>query len=110
MLHAHDESVRAHLLEGGFGLEKESLRIDGGGFLAHTPADFADDVHIVRDFSENQVEVNTPVCATPAEAIQSLEHYNGLVQRAIANLPERELRPRDPPTEESPTSHLQAFY
>ena len=69
MLHAHDESVRAHLLEGGFGLEKESLRIDGGGFLAHTPADFADDVHIVRDFSENQVEVNTPVCATPAEAI-----------------------------------------
>lgn len=91
MLHAHDESVRAHLLEGGFGLEKESLRIDGGGFLAHTPADFADDVHIVRDFSENQVEVNTPVCATPAEAIQSLEHYNGLVQRAIANLPEREL-------------------
>ena len=66
MLHAHDESVRAHLLEGGFGLEKESLRIDGGGFLAHTPADFADDVHIVRDFSENQVEVNTPVCATPA--------------------------------------------
>lgn len=91
MLHAHDESVRAHLLEGGFGLEKESLRIDGGGFLAHTSADFADDVHIVRDFSENQVEVNTPVCATPAEAIQSLEHYNGLVQRAIANLPEREL-------------------
>lgn len=91
MLHAHDESVRAHLLEGGFGLEKESLRIDGGGFLAHTLADFADDVHIVRDFSENQVEVNTPVCATPAEAIQSLEHYNGLVQRAIANLPEREL-------------------
>lgn len=37
------------------------------------------------------MEVNTPVCATPAEAIQSLEHYNGLVQRAIANLPEREL-------------------
>ena len=91
MLHAHDESVRAHLLEGGFGLEKESLRIDGGGFLAHTPADFTDDVHIVRDFSENQVEVNTPVCATPAEAVQSLEHYNALVQRAIANLPEREL-------------------
>lgn len=54
MLHAHEESVRAHLLEGGFGLEKESLRIDGGGFLAHTPADFADDVHIVRDFSENR--------------------------------------------------------
>ena len=91
MLHAHNDSVRPHLLEGGFGLEKESLRIDGGGFLAHTPADFADDVHIVRDFSENQVEVNTPVLPTPAEAVQSLEHYNGLVQRAIANLPEREL-------------------
>lgn len=91
MLHARHDSVRPHLLEGGFGLEKESLRIDGGGFLAHTPADFADDVHIVRDFSENQVEVNTPVCPTPAEAVQSLEHYNALVQRAIADLPEREL-------------------
>ena len=91
MLHAHHESVRPHLLEGGFGLEKESLRIDGGGFLAHTPADFADDVHIVRDFSENQVEVNTPVCPTPAAAIASLEHYNAVVQRAVANLPEREL-------------------
>ncbi len=91
MLHARHDSVRPHLLEGGFGLEKESLRIDGGGFLAHTPADFADDVHIVRDFSENQVEVNTPVCPTPAEAVQSLEHYNALVQRAIAALPEREL-------------------
>ena len=91
MLHAHHESVRPHLLEGGFGLEKESLRIDGGGFLAHTPADFADDVHIVRDFSENQVEVNTPVNPTPAAAIASLEHYNAVVQRAVANLPEREL-------------------
>ena len=90
MLHAHDESVRAHLLEGGFGLEKESLRIDGGGFSPiRRPT--SPTTHIVRDFSENQVEVNTPVCATPAEAIQSLEHYNGLVQRAIANLPEREL-------------------
>lgn len=85
MLHAHHESVRAHLLEGGFGLEKESLRIDGGGFLAHTPADFADDVHIVRDFSENQVEVNTPVCGTVAEAMQSLEYYNEKVQRALAD-------------------------
>ncbi len=91
MLHATHESVRPHLLEGGFGLERESLRIDGGGFLAHTPADFADDVHIVRDFSENQVEVNTPVLPTPAEAVASLEHYNALVQRAIAALPEREL-------------------
>ncbi len=91
MLHAHHESVRPHLLEGGFGLEKESLRIDGGGFLAHTPADFADDVHIVRDFSENQVEVNTPVCPTPAAATASLEHYNAIVQRKLDALDEREL-------------------
>lgn len=91
MLHAQHESVRAHLLEGGFGLEKESLRIDGGGFLAHTPADFADDVHIVRDFSENQVEVNTPVCGTVSEAMQSLEYYNEKVQRALAELPSAEL-------------------
>ena len=91
MLHAHHESVRPHLLEGGFGLEKESLRIDGGGFLALGSCDFGDDGHIVRDFSENQVEVNTPVNPTPAAAIASLEHYNASVQRTLAALPEREL-------------------
>lgn len=91
MLHARHESVRPHLLEGGFGLEKESLRIDGGGFLALGSCDFGDDGHIVRDFSENQVEVNTPVNPTPAAAIASLERYNAMVQRALASLPEREL-------------------
>ena len=91
MLHARHESVRPHLLEGGFGLEKESLRIDGGGFLALGSCDFGDDGHIVRDFSENQVEVNTPVNPTPAAAIASLERYNAMVQRTLAALPEREL-------------------
>ncbi len=90
MLHASNPEVRALLLKGNFGLEKESLRIDGGGFLAQTPAHFADNVHIVRDFSENQVEINTQIAPTPHEAVELLEGYTAQVQRTLRHLPDRE--------------------
>ena len=90
MLHASNPEVRALLLKGNFGLEKESLRIDGGGFLAQTPAHFADNVHIVRDFSENQVEINTQIASTPHEAVELLEGYTAQVQRTLRHLPDRE--------------------
>jgi glutamate--cysteine ligase len=90
-LQAQHDAIKPLLLQGGFGLEKESLRIDGGGFLVHTPCLFADNKHIVRDFSENQVEVNTPVYPTAHEAVEALEHYNAVVQQKLASLPEREL-------------------
>lgn len=53
--------VREHFFEGGFGLEKESLRVDYGGNLSHTPHPFGDDPHYDRDFCENQVELVTDV-------------------------------------------------
>lgn len=90
MLDASNSEVRALLLKGNFGLEKESLRIDGGGFLAQTPANFADNVHIVRDFSENQVEINTQIAPTPHEAVELLEGYTAQVQRTLRHLPDRE--------------------
>ncbi|MBQ9165552.1 MAG: hypothetical protein IJX71_01270, partial [Oscillospiraceae bacterium] len=42
MLHAEHPQVRALLLQGNFGLEKESLRVDEEGFMSHTSHPFPD--------------------------------------------------------------------
>ena len=84
MLHADQPEIRARLLEGEFGLEKESLRVDQDGFLAHTEHPFRqDDRHIVRDFCENQTEINTPVFKSVHGAVQSLNGYYEEIQRAL---------------------------
>ena len=59
MLNINDPNVRQHLLEGNFGLEKESLRIYGNGRLSHLPHPFPNHKNIDRDFCENQTEINT---------------------------------------------------
>lgn len=46
---------------GSFGLEKENLRIDKNGNLAHTKHPFGNDFSRDRDFCENQVEMITGV-------------------------------------------------
>ncbi|MCF0106158.1 MAG: hypothetical protein HUJ53_05305, partial [Holdemanella sp.] len=62
MFHIENEDVYKNLLKGNFGLEKEGLRVTEQGFLAHTPHPFDEnDAHIVRDFCENQTEINTGV-------------------------------------------------
>lgn len=90
MLHADNPEVRRLLLRGNFGLEKESLRVDGTGHFAHTPHPFPGHNNIVRDFGENQVEINTGIQPTPAAAIAELDGYNAEVQRTLRDLPERE--------------------
>lgn len=90
MLHAQNSSVRELLLKGGFGLEKESLRVTREGYLAKTAHPF-DDPHIVRDFCENQTEINTPVMDSAQGAIQSLLAYSRRIQRTLAALEEPEL-------------------
>lgn len=50
-----------HMLEGHFGLEKESLRVTTEGYLAHTRHPFPDDPNMERDFCENQTELITDV-------------------------------------------------
>lgn len=91
MFHADNKAVRELLLTGFFGLEKESLRITPEGFLAQTPTPFPVQDHIVRDFSENQVEINTSISSTPEGVVAELEHYSKIVQETLANLPEPEL-------------------
>ena len=90
MLHADHPKIRALLLKGNFGLERESLRVDEDGFLAHTSDPFPSDKHIVRDFCENQVEINTPVMNSAAEAVQALAEYDRKIQRTLKHLPKRE--------------------
>lgn len=91
MLHIEDPAVRARLLDGNFGLEKESLRVTPEGYFAHTPHPFPDDDHIVRDFCENQTEINTPVLSSAHEAVEALAGYTRQIQRTLYALPQREL-------------------
>ena len=90
MLHMEDAQIRQLLLKGNFGLEKESLRVDEQGFLAQTRHPFPDDDHIVRDFCENQTEINTPVTHSAAEAVASLDYYHQKIQRGLRQLTPRE--------------------
>ena len=90
MLQADIPEVRKLLLKGQFGLEKESLRIDKNGYMAHTPDPFLDDEHIVRDFCENQTEINTSVLKSAKQAVDALEGYYIKIQKTLAELPNRE--------------------
>lgn len=73
-----------HQLEGHFGIERETLRVDRSGRLAQTPHPFGDDPHITRDFCENQIELVTPVCSSISEALASLAALDRQVQQKLA--------------------------
>ena len=90
MLHIENEYVRKNLLKGNFGLEKESIRVHADGSFSHTPHPFPDDDHIVKDFSENQTEINTGVHTSAAGAIEELIFHNRRINRKLASLPEPE--------------------
>lgn len=90
MLLANRSELRPLLFKGGFGLEKESLRVTEEGFLAQTPHPFPDDPHIVRDFCENQTEINTPVASSPQAAVTALEGYYQRIQETLAEKTPRE--------------------
>lgn len=90
MLHADLPKIRELLLKGNFGLERESLRVDEDGFLSHTSHPFPNDEHIVRDFCENQTEINTSVTKSAAEAVQALIEHDRKIQKTLKRLTKRE--------------------
>ncbi len=90
MLHSDDPKVWKLLLKGSFGLEKESLRVDANGNLAHTLDPFPGEKHIVRDFCENQTEINTPVVDNAKQAVEELKKYNRKIYRTLNSLKEPE--------------------
>ena len=90
MLHIENEDVKKRILDGNFGLEKESLRILKDGTLSHSHHPFPDDKHIVKDFCENQTEINTSVHTSAKDAIRELEFHNRRIYERLVSLPERE--------------------
>ena len=90
MFHTEDENVRKLLFKGNFGLEKEMLRITPEGRLSHTLHPFSDK-HIVRDFCENQTEINTSVYRTAEEAAEALYSHTKDIQKVLSSLEEPEL-------------------
>ncbi len=90
MLHIENKHVREHLLDGAFGIEMESLRILGDGTLSQTVHPFLGDAHIVRDFSENQTEINTGVNNSVEDAIKELEQHTHRINEKLKTLAEPE--------------------
>lgn len=90
MLHARDDLIRDLLLQGEIGLEKESLRVTEDGELAQTKDPFPDDKHIVKDFCENQVEVNTDPWPKTADAINELMYHTKRVRERLKETGENE--------------------
>lgn len=90
MLHIQEQAVRDHLLDGEFGLEKESLRVRRDGTFSHTPHPFPNRKNIVRDFCENQVEINTGVHTSVRGAIAELGRHTSQIQKTLRQLPEQE--------------------
>lgn len=90
MLHIENESIREHILDGCFGLEKESLRVLESGKLSHTLHPFPDDKYIVKDFCENQTEINTGVHNSIGEAVEELQFHTRRIHEKLCQLPEKE--------------------
>lgn len=84
MLDYSDSRTRRRLFHGTFGLEKESLRVTQDGHMAHTPHPIRH-AGIVRDFCENQPEINTQPHDSLQNALQELRTLSTLLQQAAAS-------------------------
>ncbi len=90
MLDFENIEVQKRMLEGNIGLEKESLRITRNGLFSKTPNPFPNNKNIVRDFCENQTEINTSVTSSAKEALDELEYHTRHIMEILKNLPEPE--------------------
>lgn len=79
-LHYDDEDIRRLLPDGLAGLELESHRIDAAGHFAATGHPFPGSETIDRDYSETQMEINTPPLESPAKAVAFLRDQLARVQ------------------------------
>lgn len=77
-----------YFFDGGFGLERETLRIDKNGRLAQTPHPF-DDPHLQRDFCENQLEIITGVNDSVKNAIEELAEWELTARKKLAESGEK---------------------
>ena len=89
MIHFDDNAVRDVLLEGRFGLERESLRLTEDGMLSQTKHPFPGDLAIVRDFCENQTEINTATHDSLQGALEELRQIDCRGRRSCGPFPIR---------------------
>ena len=85
-LHMEDRSVRELAEKGSIGLERESLRVTPDGHMAQTPDPFSGEKNIVRDFCENQTEINTPVCDSVEDVMAELKKYHEVIVERLKQL------------------------
>lgn len=86
MFHTEDDIVKSLLLQGNFGIERETLRVDGQGFLSQTCHPAPGDEHIVRDFCENQIEINTSVSPSAQGALDMLASHNKKIETILSKM------------------------
>lgn len=72
-----------HIPGGTFGLERETLRVTAEGWLSHTLHPFPDDEHIVKDFCENQAEINTGVHDTAQGVLKELREQSDRLKNEL---------------------------
>lgn len=80
MLDYNNKEIQKDLFKGQIGLEKESLRLEHSGRMAHTPH-YAESKHITRDFCENQTEINTAPHEKVEDALLELHENNAILQQ-----------------------------
>lgn len=83
MLDPNDQIQKELLFKGFFGLEKESLRVTQDGYMAQTPH-HTDHPGIVRDFCENQPEINTQCHPTLEMALEEMHELHLLVEQTAS--------------------------
>ena len=85
MLDIRHPELRPYAFEGNFGLEREALRVTKTGRMAQTPHPFPPEhPRIVRDFCENQTEINTGIPPTAEAAVAELMEVDAMIRTAIA--------------------------
>ena len=82
-LHNEDKIIRMHRMDGMIGLELETHRIDRDGRLAATPHPFTGNKCIDRDFSEDQIEINTLPEIDEEQVMKSLGDKIRHVQKTL---------------------------
>ena len=68
---------------GTFGLERETLRVNLDATLSKTPHPVNGDSHIVKDFCENQIEINTDVHNTAQGAVNELAEQSNRLKELL---------------------------
>ncbi len=91
MIHFEDLQLRDLLFEGTFGLERESLRVLPDGTFSKTQHPFSVEGPIVRDYCENQTEINTAPHDSVAGAVEDLRNLDRQLKDTLNTLPEPEL-------------------